>query len=200
MGQMVETLPGAICADRCIDDFIVVPASLTSVGQGLAAAAEFPRPSFHALRDTVRSHELVVSPIGALDDSICPSAVRWLIVSVGVNAIERSSWWAVAHIDQKVFEVRLPFVTDIDPSSPVVVKANGIRIVTTCHHREPRNVFRSAGQSVSPAIITGAVSFRAQTPTRSDLPASNVRPPRNLLTAAVACEFPITVRNIFDSR
>lgn len=72
-----------------------------------------------------------------------PSAIRGLIVSIGINPVERKSFGHLSHVGKKVLE-NIPSLTHPNPASGVVFDPVGISgEVASPSHPKPTSICRS---------------------------------------------------------
>lgn len=84
-----------------------------------------------------------------------PSAVRRLVVSIVVYAVERVfRRWAISHVCQKIFKLEPP-AADRYSTSTVIAKSFGARLVAATNHVAPDSVFVRDAASTSAVLELG---------------------------------------------
>lgn len=139
------------------------------------ADASAGRQIFQCARMTIEREQLGASLVDTLDLTSLPAAVRWFIVSIGINPIKGSGWrGAWSEIGQKVLKRSTPSLTDANTTSTIAFKGRVFVTATTIEHSSPRMIF---------GRIRGAVGRRslvqflhAQTATRSTDASLHVAP------------------------
>src|SRR6266705_3294514 len=68
-----------------------------------------------------------------------PLAIPWLVVSVIVSSVKRSTFWSKSHIGQEVFETALapPSPTNLNSSTAVILPTIIIFIQASAFHVRP---------------------------------------------------------------
>lgn len=83
-----------------------------------------------------------------------PTAVRWRIIAIIVDAIKHQPWRAAAHVSQKIFE-SIPAPANSNAASAVTMIGGVIGIETARAHRAPASIF---GANFAIATICFAVT------------------------------------------
>jgi len=87
-----------------------------------------------------------------------PAAVARFVIAVVVDAVNRQSWRAIAHVVAEVFKARPPFA-DGDPAATVERKVNSVRIQAAFFHCYPGSICRRRDA----AVLSGALALQAAT-------------------------------------
>ena len=90
--------------------------------------------------------------IGSLLDIRGPSAIRWLVVPVWVDAIKRVSGLPFTEVREEILEAAAfadePSITDSDPPCPISLERGVSRFVTSTDHRQPTLVSQGVTHAV----------------------------------------------------
>ena len=133
--------------------------------------------------------------MAALDLFACPAAVAWFVVSVVVDAIQRSAGRALAHVSKKIVE-QFPRLAEGYAFSAVMPPAIVLRVGASLNHGGPRTVgFRHpVFPRMSVSKLVGMVSFDAAATARFSFNDSSGR--NRDLRATIAMEDPASVLSL----
>jgi hypothetical protein len=122
---------------------------------------DFQSPLSQITRFAVKFKHPVIAFICALFQSRCPSTVLGAIIAVVVFAVKRMALaWAQSHISAKVFKRFSPTITDLDPSTAVVVKHRIVWVSASLNHRTPNIIFGRFTAAVSNTHFTKITTTR----------------------------------------
>lgn len=95
----------------------------------------------------------VISPVVRLFSARCPSAVRWLVVSIAVDPVKRAAFWPFSHIAKKILKVS-PALAHSNSTPAVNSISSGFWVRASLDHSDPCAVFTGANVPVFRDLFT----------------------------------------------
>jgi len=129
--------------------------------------------------------DIVVAVIGLLNTS-CPAAVRWLVATVSINAVQAVVFgWPAPHIGKEVF-VNKPTLANGYAATAIIVVLSAERPFASLNHTIPNLVFITIMSDVF-----GTPDFNRATPAALSFSASQRIASNNLFCSAIAATKPV---------
>lgn len=142
-----------------------VPATDQAPFDRRSAEAGLFGPCGHRLRYAVERQDSVVPSIALLNCGRHPSAILGAIRAVDVDAIQRMTDWARAHVGQEVIEQR-PSLANSDTSPTVQMEFPVTRVGASLNHASPGIALRRIRHHVAPVSRTNKLALPAATRAR----------------------------------
>lgn len=157
----------AFCIDRFGDGFFDRP-SLNKYPSAKCSRVDSYhfRPFLERFGYSIMGKIKSVSLIYVLRCFICPSTVRWFVVSIWINSIECCSFWTLSHISKKSSE-RTPAIANLYSSTAIRAKVIGEFVAASCVHCSPRCISGSFREFVN--LCSLGAFFSSKTSTRKRL-------------------------------
>jgi hypothetical protein len=95
----------------------------------------------------------VVSPVPVLLLWICPTAILWTIIAIGILSLQAFTNWLFPHVDQKVRK-SFPSYTDTNPFPSVVLITDPFCVSAALDHSDPNPISGRCRLAMSPEFVS----------------------------------------------
>ena len=125
---------------------------------------DFSSPLRNGLASTVKLVKDIPTCVIGLFFRRCPSAIRWLIISICIYSIKRVfSARPFPHIGKKCFKAIVPFGANLNSAQSIHVKVAVVRVAASPFHSLPANILWRASHSVATTPFDKLFNSKATT-------------------------------------
>lgn len=118
-------------------DFFHGPSKINALINGLMWNTQLTRPFHRCLAFPVKLNKAINTPVALLGGALDPFTIIRLVITVIVDAINRTIFWGMSHIFQKVSKTILPSVTYPYASTAIILVGVVVGIETALFDAMP---------------------------------------------------------------